>query len=318
MQIKHYTQEEVRTITPEELEAVRESGQGVSWIDLTLPSDVCVSLMRDTFQFHELTIEDVLNQKQRPKTEEFPDYLFLILNPASYAGGEVVTRELNVFVGEGYLITAHYGVDPVIEAAQKRILPERVAFEISATYLLYALLDTIVDEYLPIIESIENAIDALEARLLQKPSREMQRELFQLKQDINALWWVVGPQKDIISALINHERVFIEQKSRYYLRDVIDHLSRVTSVLQAEREGIASLTNLYVSSVSNQLNIAVNRLTIFTVIIGSLAVVTGFYGMNFEHTFPPFDAEWGVLFAILLMVIISVAVYILFYRRIDP
>lgn len=315
MQIKYYTHDSVSTIEAADLQSVLASNQGATWVDIALPSDEGIQLMRNTFRFHELAIEDVFNQKQRPKTEEFADHLFIILNPVEYIQQEIHTRELDVFVGKNYLVTVHHGTEPTIAEAQKRIVPDRIPFQISATYLLYMLLDTIVDQYLPIIETISTEIDMLEAQLLQKPTREMQTQLFQLKQNINELWWIVWPQKDILNAILNHKLVFIDEKSQYYLRDVMDHLSRITNALQASRDSLGGLTNLYVSSVSNQLNIAVNRLTIFTVIIGSLSVVTGFYGMNFEHTFPAFDHTWGMPFAIMMMLLISTAIYLVFRRQ---
>lgn len=315
MNIQYYTHEHIEEIPLSELPTCLENNSGALWVDITLPSEGGIALMRDVFQFHELAIEDVQNQEQRPKAEEFYDHLFLILNPLAYQQGELLSRELDVFVGKNYIVTVHLAHEAVIAEAQGRIAPKRVSFEVSATYLLYVLLDTIVDGYLPLLEQMENEIDALGTQLLQKPDRAMQLRLFQIKQSLNTFWWIIWPQKEILSVLTQHKLVFLDKKSQYYLRDVADHIARITDSLQAARESITGLINLYVSAVSNQLNMAVNRLTIFAVIIGVLTVVSGFYGMNFTKTWPPFEAPWGVPFVIGLMLFISGLVYLILQRR---
>lgn len=315
MRIQHYTHEAISHRTHADLPSHLASQDGAVWVDITLPSEEGIAVLRDTFRFHELAIEDVLNQEQRPKAEEFSDYVFMILNPLFYNNGEIKSRELDVFFGQGYLVTVHVGEEPIVEQAQRRIMPGKVSFDISATYLLYVLLDTVVDEYLPLLEQIEGEIDVLGTQLLSRPNRQMQLHLFKIKRNLNTLWWIIWPQKDILSVVTHHNLEFVDKKSQYYLRDVADHLTRITDTLQASRESVTGLINLYVSAVSNQLNMAVNRLTVFAVLIGVLTVVGGFYGMNFQHTWPPFDAPWGVPFVIGVMILLSVVTYLLVRRR---
>ncbi|GAB4519534.1 MAG: magnesium/cobalt transporter CorA [Anaerolineae bacterium] len=315
MRISCYSLETHSEVPADEISKRLHHKKEVIWVDITLPSESGIDLMRNTFRFHELSIEDVLNQEQRPKAEEFPDHLFIILNPLDYRHGKVYPRELDVFVGHNYMVTVHTSREPLIAEAQKRIGPDRVQFAVSTTYLLYVLLDTIVDGYLPILEKIENEIDSLGTRLMERPTKAMQRRLFELKENLNAFWWIVWPQKDILNILNNHDLIFIEGKSQYYLRDVDDHLQRITNIVQASRESITGLINLYLSAVSNQLNLAVNRLTIITLMSSALAVIGGFYGMNFEQTWPPFDAPWGVAFVIALMITVCLTIFLLVRRR---
>ena len=315
MEITHYTHTGQHILTDDEIPAKLQSTEGAIWIDVTNPSPEGLSFLHSLFDFHPLAVEDVFNHEQRPKAEEFSDHLFIILNPIAMQDGELNSSELNIFVGKNYLITLHHNVEPVIIQARQRIDPKRVPFEVSATYLLYMILDTVVDSYLPILETIDLEIDELGAKLVQTPDPAMQIRLFQLKRTLNTLWWIVWPQQDILSALLNHQLVFIDPKSQYYLRDITDHLLRIADLIQGSRDTVTGLISLYVSAVSNQLNVAVNRLTMFTIIIGVIAVISGLYGMNFEHTWPPFDAPWGVPVVLGLMLLSILVVYRFAHRR---
>jgi magnesium transporter len=131
----------------------------------------------------------------------------------------------------------------------------------------------------------------------------------------NQFWWVVWPQQDIINVLTNHGLVFMDEKSLYYLRNVSDHLARIMNSLQVERDTVTSLINIYMSSVSNQVNFGVSRLTVLTVTVGIIAVFSGIYGMNFAQTWPPFDAPWGVPVVLLMMLVTVVIAFVLMRWR---
>lgn len=315
IKILYHSETSDEMIQPETLAQILQDTKGIFWIDITNPSSIDIEVLHEVFAFHPLTIEDIQNQEQRPKVEEFTDYLFMIVNPVAFSGGIITPRELDVFVGKHYMVTVHRDDEPFIHEARTRIQPERHPFEISVTYLLYLILDTIMDSYLPILEHMEQDIDELGNQLLSSPKPEMQAQLLELKRNVNTLWWIILPKKDILNTLTGHHLVFIDEKSKYYLRDVDDHLNRIMTMIQINRDNVSSLINLYVSSVSNQLNESVSRLTIFTIIVGTLAVMSGFYGMNFEHTWPPFDAVWGIPVVMVLMLLMMIAVYI-FIRRI--
>jgi magnesium transporter len=317
MNITYFTQHHADPISQEKMLEVLQQPQddGAIWIDVDVHQADEMTFLQKQFNFHPLAIEDVQHQDQRPKAEEFTDHLFIILNPIGKFGDDELFRELDVFVGKNYLITAHHGPEPVVSVAQKRLLPERVALHVSSTYLLYILMDTIVDAYLPILEDIENRVEILGNEALTKPNKAILAEIFRLKQCLNQIWWVVWPQQDIINVLTHHGLVFIDNNSNYYLRDIADHLARIMSSIQASRDTVTGLVNIYMSSVSNQLNFTVGRLTLLTIIIGIFAVYGGIYGMNFEHTWPPFDKWWGAPVAVMMMVGTAVLVFIIFRWR---
>jgi magnesium transporter len=288
----------------------------VLWIDLTGPGEDDIKLMRDVFRFHPLAIDDTRNQRQRPKVDEYDDHLFAILNPVMPQDGDSVAfRELDIFVGRNYVVTVHPDSEPIIEEARQRIGRTRSSVSISPGYILYVLTDIVVDKYFPILDKIGEEVEELEQALLEKPEQEMLNHLFRLKRMLAELWRVVGQQRDMFNVLSRRDLPYIDADGlQYQLRDVYDHLLRITDMTSTYRDLLTSMVDLYMSSVSNRLNRVVNRLTVVTVIIGALAVITGFYGMNFERTWPPFPADWGVPFVLLLIALVITAILVVFRR----
>jgi magnesium transporter len=278
------------------------------WVDVTGPDDAEAALLHDVFHFHPLAIEDTRNQQQRPKVEEYADHLFLILNPGSGSGGACTFRELDVFVGKSYVVTVHPREEPVVAEAQRRAERLFPGNATSAT-LLYALLDTVVDGYFPLLDDLGDAIDELEDLVLERPDRDALERLFHLKRQLVGVRKVIAPQRDMIGVLYRRDLPYLDlQKLGYHVRDVHDHLLRIADMVDTFRDLLSSGIDLYMSSVSNRLNRVVNRLTVVTVVVGVLAVITGFYGMNFTHTWPPFEVPWGVPYALGLMAVSATAI----------
>lgn len=284
------------------LAAVLAGQTAVVWADVTGPTPEDLEVLRDVFRFHPLALEDTTNQQQRPKAEEYGDHLFVILNPAKSTPLGADFRELDVFVGANFLVTVHPEAEPVIEVAERRLAVMGASAKVSPALLFYLLVDTTVDGYFPILETLGDAAEALENDLLLRPQQRLLHRLFHLKRGLIELRKIVGPQRDMFNLLTRRELPYLDRGDlQYYLRDVYDHLLRVSDRIETYRDQIGSGFDLYMSATSNHLNQVVNRLTAATVVIGALAVITGFYGMNFEHTWPPFRMLWGVPFTIALM-----------------
>jgi magnesium transporter len=270
-------------------------------VDIAGPDDGEAAMMRDLFHFHPLAIEDTRNQHQRPKVEEYPDHLFLILNPGIVEDGEVAFRELDVFLAEHLVVTVHPGPEPSLAEAERR-LARLFPTGIGPAHVLYALLDTVVDSYFPMLDEFGDEIDQLEDMVLARPSQSTLNRLFNLKRQLVVMRKVVAPQRDAMTLLNRRDLPYLKTETlTYHLRDVQDHLLRIGDMLDTFRDLLSSGIDLYMSATSNRLNRVVNRLTVVTVAVGMLAVVTGFYGMNFEHTWPPFQAWWGVPFTLAVM-----------------
>lgn len=293
--------------------------QGFVWVDIVHPTPDDVKIMHDVFHFHPLAIEDTLNERQRPKIEEYPDHLFTILNPINTFADELTFRELDVFVGRHYFVTVRdYPDEPVIDAVLHQChVRTNGGFKMSVGYIMYALADQIVDGYFPLLDRMADRAEDISECIIDKPTPELLEELFQIKRALAEMARVTGQQRDMFNVFLREDNAFVNQDvMRYYMRDVYDHLIRVSDILSTYRETVSSAIELYLSASSNRLNVIVQRLTIITIGTGALAVITGFYGMNFERTFPPFDAWWGVPFVIILMIVTLVTIITLL-RRID-
>jgi magnesium transporter len=274
---------------------------GVIWADITGPTDDDARIMREIFHFHPLAIEDTRNARQRPKVEEYADYLFLILNPINVRQDEALFCELDAFIGSNYVVTVHAANEPVIAEVQRRLSRGIASLPVSPAYLMYLLIDVVVDGYFPVLDTMEEDIEELGDQILTNPSQDMLNHLFDLKKSLVDMWRVVWPQREIMNNLRDHNLVLVSQKQLApYLRDISDHLMWIADMISTFRDTLTSIMDLYMSAVSNRLNIVVNRLTIFTVIIGIMTVFSGFYGMNFEHTWPPFSSSLGIPFTVLL------------------
>jgi magnesium transporter len=284
MQVATITTEGINVVPTEDLQRLLKTENVTVWVDMIGPTDEHIRVMREVFQFHQLAIDDTRNQEQRPKIEEYANYLFIILNPVDHIKENVDFRELDVFIGPNFVVTVHPHEEPVIEQARLR-LQGSVALPPTASSALYAMMDVVIDGYFPILDHVGEEVEELEDLILVKPNTETMNRL--------------------------------DQRSlQYYLRDVSDHLMWIADMVNTLRDTLTSLIDLHMSSVSNRLNKVVNRLTVMTIVIGVFTVISGFYGMNFEQTWPPFSAPWGVPFVLGLMTF-AAAVVVAIFRKLN-
>ncbi len=310
-----YDSQAFRNISASELSDVLNTDGRVIWADLQQPTEADLAKLQSVFGFHPLALEDTMIQNQRPKAEEYPDYLFIVLKPMIMDPHNLDFREMEIFVGRNYLITVHPADEPIIRQTQKRVnlRQERASFSSSATHILYTLLDVMVDDYKELLDGLEDEIEDLSAQVLMEPNPDITNRMFELRAFFNHMSRIILPQRNIINVLVNHNLVFIKPEGQYYLRDVSDHLNQVIDEVRLGQDNLNALMNLYASSVSNQLNQRVNRLTILATIIGVFTVFTGFFGMNFEHTWPGWSEPWGIPL-VLVLVAMTVGLFLIFLR----
>lgn len=301
--------------TPDWDVLLRQSA-GVTWVDLHGPTQEGVRLLSEVFQFHPLAIEDATNQRQRPKIEEYDGYLFAIMNPVTFEHDEVQFTELDVFFSANYVVTVHAGDLPLLKKVEDRIVALARMTPQATGFIVYALFDAVVDSYFPVLDRIGEEIDDIEEQILNRPQQELLNRLFTLKRAISELWRVAGQQRDMFSVFSRHSEIMSASEALgYYLRDVYDHLIRITDTINTFRDILTSYVDLYMSAVSNRLNLVVNRLTIITIGVGLLTVISGFYGMNFARTWPPFESALGVPFVLALMMLVIIGILLLLRRQ---
>lgn len=297
---------------PDQLSALLDQPDRVVWLDMRGPDEADVRVLRDVFRFHPLAIDDTMNHRQRPKIEEYDDdYLFVILNAASLVDKQLDVRELDMFVGKNYVVTVHAGDEPTLEIARRRLADKMRLHAASSGWILYVVGDVIVDGYFPILDALGDQIEDIGDRILDNPRRDALEELFRLKRCLTEIWRVTAQQRDSFAILMRDLPLPLFSESMLpYIRDVYDHLLRINDTVSTFRDSATNVLDIYMSAVSNRLNVQVNRLTIITIGIGLITVVAGFYGMNFVHTWPPFDSYLGVPLVVLFIVVTAVGIVI--------
>ncbi len=269
---------------PRELAACANNGK-VKWINIDGLGDVeVVKAIGEIFNLHPLALEDAMNVGQRPKTETFPNYLFMVAQMVYHDKiSNICGEQVSMFLGGNFLITIQEeGEYDVFNPVRERIRSGHGAIRKSkADYLAYALLDSIIDHYYPVLEELGNHIDELEDKLLVKPSRAMVLTLHGYKRNLTQLRRFVWPLRDVVNSLLHDSTAFVSADTKIYLRDCYDHTVQLMDLVETFREITAGLMELYHSSVGLRTNEVMRVLTVITSIFIPLTFIAGVYGMNF-------------------------------------
>lgn len=303
-------------ITVDNLSEFRAQCSSPLWIDVHHPTPKGVGVLQQVMGLHPLAVEDAFHQRERPKFEEYPNHMFVVINDIVLRHHELEFPELDIFVGANYVITVHYRCYEKMERVRERMLNAEIKRPFTTAYIFHTIVDTIVDGYFFPFDLIDDELDAMVEQIMENPTQTLQRRLFQLKRMLHKAWFILGYERDLLNMVQRHDKQFERDNETliYYLRDVQDHLLLVTDIVISHRENLNSIIDLYVSSTSLQLNVIVNRLTVITIVVGVLTVISGFYGMNFLQTWPPFEMPWGVPFVIGIMIASASAVVLLLRR----
>lgn len=306
-----------------DLDAIKrefERGEGgLLWIHLhQCNHNEYEAVLKTLFRFHPLAIEDTLSQGyQAPKVDDFTDYLFLIAHAITSDSTltEIGTTELNCFLGKQYLVTScHEDVLQPVQTTWQRALRDQRILERGADFLLHALLDAVVDEYLPFLDRIDEEVDQLEDRIIIQADPSDLRRILQLKHMILAMRRVASPQREVMLRLSRGEFSLIQQSHFIYFRDIYDHLVRIADLSESVRDVVGSTLDTYLSVSSNKLNEVMKTLTMVSTIFLPLTLVTSLYGMNFDFM-PELHWHYGYLMVWIIMGVIIVGMLWFFHRR---
>lgn len=302
---------------PDVLDALRVLDGQIIWMDLPDPTPETLAPMASILGLHPLAVEDALARRQRPKVEEYDRSFFITTHAArALAPGDhdVALDEIDIFFGKGFVLTAHEGACAALDEARRRLMQAPVDLRILDGYVLYVVLDVIVDSYFPVLDALDDYTETVEDTLFSDPTPHTMDRLFEAKRALLLLRRVAAPQRDMMNIFMRHETPLISPRLSAYFRDIYDHLLRITDQIDTHRDLLAGALDVYLSLASNRLNEVMKVLTVITAIFASLAVITGFYGMNFQRTFPAFDAPYGVAGALAIMAA-SVVVMLALFRR---
>ncbi len=284
----------------------------VKWINVEgVHNTALIEKIGHIYDLHPLTLEDIVHIDQRPKFEEFDNYVLAILKMINY-DTEVVSEQLSIVMLENTVISfqePHGGDAFDIIRNRLRQAKGRVR-KLGADYLFYALIDAVVDCYFHVIEKIGDKVEEIEEEIMNEPKKESLNQLYRMKREIIFLRKQVWPLRDMIANLIRSETKFITPNTQLFLRDVQDHSTRIIDTVETYRDLLSGIMDIYLSTNANKMNEVMKVLTIMSSIFIPVTFIAGVYGMNFEYM-PELKSPYGYAgaWAVMLTVIISLVVY---------
>ncbi|MEO8051707.1 MAG: magnesium/cobalt transporter CorA [Acidobacteriota bacterium] len=285
------------------------SGVFVIWHDLSDPNDPKLDALAEQYHLHPLHVEDCRQRNQRAKVEEGVGYIFVVAKPVHVNdAGELEITDLDVFLGRDYVITVQEGACPSLRTHLDKL--HAAADQPPPDQLFYKIMDGMVDAYAPVLDWFNEAIDAIEDVVLEKPSPATLQRIFDLKRGLIELRHVLTNMRDVASHLQRLETDLIQRDLWPYLRDIYDHVVRDVEMVEMHRDLLAGAMDIYLSSVANRTNQVMKVLTVLGTIALPAIVISGFYGMN-TTDLPWVDSRYATEIAAALMVITTVGLLIL-------
>ncbi len=253
-----------------------------------------LAALGEHFKVHPLVLEDILNTHQRPKFEEEDDYLFVVLKTmTSDQALKVQYEQISMLLFPRMLITFREGQDDAFDGIRRRLRNGRGRIRSLGTdYLLYVVMDSVVDRYFTLSDTMEEAIEAVEVKLLARPRSQTFVTIQRLKRELVFIRKVIAPLRDVLTALQRSDSPLIQARTLPYFRDVFDHTIRVIETMDSFRDLINGMLDIYLSSVSNRVNEVMKVLTVFATIFIPLTFLVGIYGMNFDYM-PELRWKWS-------------------------
>lgn len=308
---------EIRTGGVELIDAWRRDSDDKLWVDIQHPKrEILEPLLEERFGFHELAAEDCLSPNTLPKYDPFPDYDFFIFRAVDVNLHEhgSQTYKLAAFLGRNFLFTVHREAMAPIDDVCNRLPNDARILANGTDFLLYSVVDQMVDAHFPLLEGIEEKVDALQDTIFKDAHPSHLDELLHLKRDINVLRRQSLPQRELLNQLSRGDAQFIQKQYLIYFRDVYDHMFRISETIDVERDMMAGTMEAYLSVIANRTNEIMKVLTIFSAIVLPLTLIAGIYGMNFAYE-PEFHWRYGYFYALGLMAITAILMLIWFRRK---
>lgn len=289
-----------------------------SWINVDGLHDIkMIEKIQNHFNIHPLVTEDILHTHQRPKFEDMEDYIFAVLKMISFnsASNEINSEQVSFILGPKYVISFQERTGDVFDPVRERIRKAKGRVrKAGPDFLLYALIDIVIDNYFVVLDNIAEKIEELEEEVMNNPSSKTLNAIHSLKSSITTLRKSVWPLREMVGNMSKSGSELINEKTDVYLRDLYDHTIQVTDSMDTYRDMLSGLMDVYLSSISNKMNEVMKVLTIFAAIFIPLTFIAGVYGMNFEYM--P-ELKWKFSYPILwgFMICAAVSMLILFKKK---
>jgi magnesium transporter len=289
-----------------------EDGELV-WIDVQAPTREELERLREPFGLHPLAIEDCLTEDQRPKLEEYPGHVFVVIHELALQGDELSAKEIHAFLGQRFLITVRDHPCRRVDEVIARVLGSRDLHERGIAFVYYLLADAVASQNALTLDAFTEAIDAIEEEVLEAQNQTLLPRMFELKRSLGSARRALSPQRDLFAALSRLESQWVGERTAFYFRDVYDKLARSVETLESNRDLLANVLEAHFSVVAQRTNEIVKRLTILSAIFLPLTFVTGFFGQNFDHL--PFHSLTFMWAAFGCCIIVPPSMLFWFWRR---
>jgi magnesium transporter len=268
----------------------------VTWVNIEgLGIVELIGAIGEAFNIHPLVLEDILNTHQRPKLEEYDDYLYCVLKGISSAENDfaVEYEQISILILNDFVFTFKEKQDQLFEPVKRRLRSSKGHFRSQgADYLAYVILDTIVDSYFTLQDSLDDIVDSVEEDLITNPTAETLATIQGVKRELIFIRRSISPLREMLNAILRSESPLIEGKTLIYFRDISDHVLRISESLESSRDMVSGLLDIYITSISNKMNEIMKVLTVFASIFIPLTFIAGIYGMNFEYM-PELKWRWA-------------------------
>jgi magnesium transporter len=302
----HYLKKEIESI--EEALPLKDS-PAVTWINIDGLHDIAlIESIGIQFGIHPLTQEDIVNIGQRPKAEDFDDYIYIVFKMLSYRDGmdQIESEQVSLVLGSNFLISFQEVPGDVMAPVRERIEKGKGRIRrAGCDYLAYALIDAVVDHYFFVLEAFGEKIEDLEAELLSDPTPNSLQHLYAMKRDVIFFRKQVWPIRELLNRLVKEESPLIDKSVDVFISDVYDHTIQIIDTIESFRDLMAGLLDIYLSTISNRMNAIMKMLTIMATIFIPLTFIAGIYGMNFDYM--P-ELKWHWAYPALWVIFISIFV----------
>jgi magnesium transporter len=295
-----------------------QSDAALLWVDVIAPTTDDLALLEREFGFHHLALEDASVIHERPKIDEYDDFVLIIFYALTHGAANPALRleQVSIFAGRNYVVTLHQNELAVLDETSDRWSANHARVRNGAAGLLvYAILDAMVDGYLPVVDRISDRIDLIEDTVFGRFDASAQQEIFRLKRDLLLMRKIVAPERDVLGFLMRRDTPIFDDETVRYFQDIYDHLLRVLDSIDTYRDLLSSALDSYLSVQSNRMNKVMKTLTASSIILMMMTLVASVYGMNFVHM-PELQWRLGYPMALGMMLVIMVSLGALF-KKID-
>ena len=300
----------------EDLDKIITDGRTTVWVDVVDATPEEIARVGQKFSFHPLALEDVERGVQRPKIDQYDGYQFIVFYGLTTESDRCQSHEVDIFVGKQFMVSFHDSHLPVVTDTAERWRSNVATLGNRGTgFLLYSLLDSIVDGYFPVLDGIAERADHLEETIILRGQPTLQAEILQLRRELLMIRRVAGPERDVMNVLVRQDPPLYGRKEIAYFQDVYDHLLRITDSVDIYRDILSSVLDANLSMVSYTLNVVVKRLTSSSIVLMSISLIAGIYGMNFVFM-PELRWRYGYIFALLSIVGVGLALYA-YLKKVD-